>query len=464
MTALEQLGTYLASGKSLPPSVLAIARLRLIDGVAAWIASIGTVEGRALIAFRRQMLEGAPPSERAYFAVATHCALARLSEIDDIHLASMTTAGGIVVPAALTLAASLGRSDPAGIARAIVGGYDALIRLGLAAHGPTILYRGIWPTYFGAAFGVAAVAARLMDLDERQAAHALALALTLAAPGVGHHNAPTTSRWLAVGLASRNGRMAAQAAAAGFTSDLNLLDSGFLPSVFDIKPDLDDLTRGLDQHFLLMDVSFKPWCAARQTMAATQALKDILARGIAPADIAEVEASVLPPHHRMIDHGVAAGDRASHLTSLPYQMAIAALTPEAAFDVAQSPATIPPPVAALMAKVKVTPNDRLLARYPKTWPAHVRVTTAAGNTHEQEVEHVPGDIRLPFDDTQVRDKFRRFTTPVLGGEGVARMLTLAAAALDQERAATELMNAIEQACAAVHTPSNSNPPGRLALV
>src|SRR5262249_45047600 len=158
------------------------ARLRLIDSVAAWIASLGTAEGRALIAFRRQMLEGAPASERAYFAVATHCALARLSEIDDIHLASMTTAGGIVVPAALTLAASLGRSDPAGLARAIVGGYDAMIRLGLAVHGPTILYRGIWPTYFGAAFGVAAVAARLMDLDARQAAHALALALTLAAP------------------------------------------------------------------------------------------------------------------------------------------------------------------------------------------------------------------------------------------------------------------------------------------
>jgi len=464
MTALEQLGAYLASGKSLPPSVLAVARHRVIDTVAAWIAGIGTVEGRRLIALRHEMLAGAPVSERAYFALMTHCALARLSEIDDIHLASMTTAGGIMVPASLTLAAALGVSDPPVIARAIAGGYDTMIRLGLAVHGPTILYRGIWPTYFGAPFGVAAVAARLMDLDERQAAHALALALTLSAPGVGHHNAPTTTRWLAIGMVARNGLMAAHAARNGFTSDLGLLDGNFLPSVYDIKPDTAELTRGLDQHFLLTDVSFKPWCAARQTMPATYALKEILAHGVAPADIVEIEAGVLPPHHRMIDHGVTAGDRASHLTSLPYQMAVAVLMPDAAFDVAQSPDSIPGPIAALMAKVKVTPNERLLARYPRVWPAHVRVATASGTVHEKEVEHVPGDVRLPFDDLQVRDKFRRFSVPVAGAEAAARLAALAATSLDQERAALALIDLIERACASVHTPNHSSPPGRSAFV
>ncbi len=201
MTALEQLGSYLANGRSPSASLLASARLHVVDNVAAWVAGIGTAEGRALLAFRAELQADAAQLPAA---VSTYCALARLSEIDDIHLAAMTTAGGIVVPAALTLAASLKTRDPAALARAIVGGYDAMIRLGLALHGPTILYRGIWPSYFGAAFGVAAVAARLMGHDARQSAHALALALTLSAPGVGHHNAPTTTRWLAVGIAARN--------------------------------------------------------------------------------------------------------------------------------------------------------------------------------------------------------------------------------------------------------------------
>ncbi len=454
-TSLESLGVYLASGKPLPPSVLARAKLHLIDGVGAWIAGMGTAEGRALIAYRHAIETDEHGADPASAALMTHCGLARLSEIDDIHLAAMTTAGGIIVPAALTLAAASGRIDATRLARAIVGGYDAMVRLGLALRGPTILYRGIWPSYFGAGFGVSAVAARLLGLDERQSANALALALTLAAPGVGHHNAPTTTRWLAVGLAARNGLSAARAARAGFTSDLNLLDSGFLPSVYDIKPDAGELTRGLDQHHILMDVSLKPWCAARQTMAATQALKDILARGVAPQDIVEIEVGVLPPHHGMLDHGVKAGDRASHLTSLPYQMAVAALTPDAAFDVGQAPAGLDAAVAALMQKVTVMQNERLLARYPKVWPAHVRLATKSGAVHEQEVEYVPGDIRRPLGDGEIKDKFRRFAMPVLGQDGAGKLLGLAAAALDDGAAAQQLFGALEQACVACADGANS---------
>src|SRR5262249_56808264 len=131
------------------------------------------------------------------------------SEMDDTHLAARTTPGAIVVPAALTICASLPPLEADELAAAIVAGYEVMIRLGLAIDGPTALYRGIWPTYIGAPLGVAAVAARLFKLDETQTGHALASALTLAAPGVGHHNAPTTSRWVAIGNAARGGLTAA---------------------------------------------------------------------------------------------------------------------------------------------------------------------------------------------------------------------------------------------------------------
>src|SRR5262249_25015110 len=148
--------------------------------------------------------------------------------------------------------------------------------------------------------GVAVVAARLLDLDARQCAHALALALVRSAPGAGHHNLTTTSRWLAVGQAAEAGLAAALAARAGFTSDLGLLDGGYLTSVFNLKPDRVVLTQGLGGRFSLAEVPFKPWCAARQTMAATQALIEIISSGIAADTITEVAAFVLPPHRRMI--------------------------------------------------------------------------------------------------------------------------------------------------------------------
>ena len=66
-------------------------------------------------------------------------------------------------------------------------------------------------------------------------------------------------------------------------------------------------------------------------MAATQALKEILAEGVEPQSIARIGVAVLPPHLKMIDHGVTAGDRFSHLTSVQYQMAVAALAPDLAY-------------------------------------------------------------------------------------------------------------------------------------
>src|SRR5262249_60077204 len=97
--------------------------------------------------------------------LATRCALARLSEIDDIDLASMTTPGAIVVLGALTLAASRPAAAAGDVMAAMLAGYEAMTRLGRAIDGPTVLYRGIWPTHFAAPLRLAAVAARLVALD-----------------------------------------------------------------------------------------------------------------------------------------------------------------------------------------------------------------------------------------------------------------------------------------------------------
>jgi len=205
MTVLEQLGAHVARGGAAPPREA--LRLHVADTVGAWIAGSATPEGRALAKFGANQ-------ESVSDRVATNCALARLSEIDDIHLASGITPGALVVPAALTIAASLGRRDVA-LGEAIAVGYDAMVRLGAALGGPSILYRGIWPTYFAAPFGVAAVASRLLGLTETQAAHALGIALILASPGVGRPGGATTSRWLAIGNAARNGVTAALSAQSG---------------------------------------------------------------------------------------------------------------------------------------------------------------------------------------------------------------------------------------------------------
>jgi 2-methylcitrate dehydratase PrpD len=424
MTALEQLGAFVANHRP-DERARAAVRLHVADLIGAWIAACGTAEGRALMAFRKD-------ADALADRVAINVALARLSEIDDIHLAAMITPGAIVVPSALTVAASLPDVTTGDLEAAIVVGYEAMIRLGAAIDGPNVLYRGIWPSYFAAPFGAAAVAARLLKLDETQAANALSAALIMAAPGTGHHAAPTTIRWLAVGHAAGRGLQAALAAGAGFTSDVKIADGELLKNIFAITTNATLLGSGFSAP-ALCQTSFKPWCAARQTMAATQALKEILAEGVEAPSILRIGIAVLPPHLKMIDHGVTPGDRFSHLTSVPYQMALAALAPDRAYGLSIPDGPTPPELAAFMTRIQVRAEEGLLAGgYPQSWPAHVTVT--ASGRRERTVTHVPGDPERPFGEDDVKEKFLRVTAGLLDPDRAEAEFAAALTAVDRPAA------------------------------
>jgi 2-methylcitrate dehydratase PrpD len=443
MNGIDQLAARILALRSDDAVVNEQIGLHVADTVGAWIAATAIVEGKAVIALRRELqgLTGAGVAN-PLDDVALHCALARLSEADDIHLASMTTPGSIVIPAALILAARLAAADAAGLSAAILAGYEAMISLGRAIDGPAILYRGIWPTCFTAAFGTAAVAARLLRLTERQTAHALALALTTSAPSVGQHHAATTARWLCVGHASRNGVTAALAARAGFTADLDLMRSQFLPGIYGIEPDLAAMTdSGRPPAFA--EVSFKPWCAARQTMGATQGLCESVEGGIVAEEITEITAAVPPPHFKMINHGVKAGDRASFMTSLPYQMAVALLEPEARFALSPPSAMPSPALQSLMSRITVTADDSLLPRYPAEWPARVSVATSRGR-RETLVRHVPGDPTRPIDEASLRAKFDRLVAPVLGENATIPLWRTAIEALHSPERPIDLVQQLDQ--------------------
>src|SRR5258708_3446233 len=112
MSALEQLGKFAATYRPDERARMA-ARLHAAHTVGAWLAATGTREGRALAALRKP---GAPVADR----IAINCAMARLSEVDDIHLGSMITPAAIVIPAALTIGSTLGRVDLDDMTAAVV--------------------------------------------------------------------------------------------------------------------------------------------------------------------------------------------------------------------------------------------------------------------------------------------------------------------------------------------------------
>ncbi len=440
MTALEVFGEFSAKPRPLAADVRGLLRLHIADTVAAWVAASHTAEAAQLFAYR----DGLRREESgASLDVAINCAVVRSSEVDDIHLASMMTPGSIVIPAALAIAAARPEADGQALDEAIVAGYEAMIRLGLALNGPALLARGIWPTYFGAAFGVAAAAARLLKLNATQTAHALGFALTQTAPGVGQQNTSTTTRWLAAGNAARNGWQTALAAQGGFTSDLNLFEGRYFPGIYDIAPDIAALTGGLGERVTLREVSFKPWCAARQSMAATQAFKEMIAGDVDAGRIEEIETHVPPPFLRMLDHGVTDADRLSRLTSMPYQIALAALDPDAAFDVGQA-GTVPPAVRTFMEKVKVIADENQMRDFPVKWRARVRMRIG-GAWREREMSDVPGDPAKPFDENAIRAKFKKMAGRTIGDARCDALMAEAVAVVDGKLTPAKLLASIEAA-------------------
>jgi len=443
MSTLELLGAFVArdAAVTIGEADRELLRLHTADIVIAWLAGAYTHEGKDLSASAANRRLG-PMGEGVLGDAMLHCALTRLSEIDDIHLAAGTTPGSVVVPVALTLARALGIADRSTIEAAICAGYDVLVRLGEEMGGASILYRGIWPTYFNAPVGAAVGAARLLGLDEKRCAHAIGLALVTASPNVGQQ-VGKLGRWLLLGNAVRNGLAAAFAARDGFTSDLALLDKPF-HGIYGLKIDGERLLASLQAQPAIREVGFKPWCAARQTMAATQALKELLLEGLDPAAINEIRAYVPPAYLAMVNHGVVPGDRSSHITSLPYQLALAALAPDMMYRLDYAPSPTPPEQQAMLARITVEADESLMEHFPGSWPGRIVVRTGQG-TLERLVVQIPGDPARSPGESGMRAKFLHILQPLVGEARAGGIGNLALGVLERNNAVPELLAEIESA-------------------
>lgn len=125
-----------------------------------------------------------------------------------------------LVPVILALGESLG-STGAEILEAYVVGFEAECRIGRVVN-PDHYERGWHPTSTIGVFGAAAAAARLLKLDVQSTTMALAISASLAS-GV-KANFGTMTKPLHVGQCVRNGLMAAQLAAGGFTAHPGALE------------------------------------------------------------------------------------------------------------------------------------------------------------------------------------------------------------------------------------------------
>ena len=277
MTVISQLAEFVAQANvaALPDAEQTLQRRHILDAVVAAAVGARTGEARSLAA-----LLGARALPEI---IGQRAATIRLSEVDDIHLPSCTTPSAAAVAVALSLAAQAGRFDPVQVASAIWAGTETMTRMGEAVRGPEILYRGVWPSCFAAPLSAAATAARMHGFDAQQTAHALSLALMLSTRGTGRPHGSPSARWVMFALAVACGLSAVEAVQAGYRGDPGLLDGSGFEDSWGFALDRDQLAAASLAHSVYPALSMKPFCSAKQSIAAVEALRTILASGIEPA-------------------------------------------------------------------------------------------------------------------------------------------------------------------------------------
>jgi 2-methylcitrate dehydratase PrpD len=431
MTLLDDLAAFVSSVSlnALSPSTIEQLEVHLFDSLGALAVGATTAEARAAyewvkgIGLDQVSVQG--PSAGTFFSAPLPyslfltCVATRLTEVDDIDLTSCTTPASVVVPSALCVARST-RSSGKQVLEALAAGYDIVTRLGAAVHGPKILYRGVWPTYLCGPMGAAAVCSKILGLTLKQTREALAISLTLSSGLAGRVREGLSSRWITLGWGVQNGLFAALAAARGFCGDSTLLDGLFL-STFGLDLDSRLLLEGLGRDYKVETVGLKPYCTARQALATVEAFQ-ILLKGsrLDPADIESIDVTVPEQYSHMIDKGAFPEDRLGSITSVQYQLALAAYYEDDLFDIHRKLLRNEERVHRLMQKVGVRPSSDLAAMFPQKWAGKISLR-ALGRTYEQTVLTPKGDSNQPMGWNDVQEKIKRLNRSVLAPSEVEKL-------------------------------------------
>ena len=322
-------------------------------------------------------------------------------DYDDGNLLIVGHPSTVLVPAVLALGEKTGASA-ADLAVAYAAGYEVLLRLARGVN--TAHYSKGWhPTSTLGVFGVAAAAARLLDLDTERTATALALAASHAA-GI-KANFGTMTKALHIGQAVRNGILSAKLAAGGFTANPEALEApqGFLavyngPGTFDAAailadPETYEINRGLNP------IKAYPCChSTHGSIEAAQLIR--AAHAFSPDDVDRIDIVVdaLRMPHTDRPHF---GDALAGKFSLQYVVARALINGTVRLEHFDGQAHRDPVVQQLMARTRVT-----AAAGPPTnsFAGEVTVTMTAGETWTAARDPALDPPELHADPPQLWDK------------------------------------------------------------
>ncbi len=424
---LQRFADYAASLRrgELPPEALHGAKRCVIDWFAATLPgggvapatmlseALGTGGGGALL-----YPSGAGTDPRS--AALINGSAAHTIEFDDIFRDAIYHPGAPVIAAALAVAQARGKGGEAFL-RGVIAGYETSNRIGMAVNPSHYTY---WHTTGTVgAFGAAAAAACILDLDQGPTLHAMANAGTLAAGLQQAFRADAMAKPLHAGRAAETGVMVALAAEKGVTGAPDILDGacGF-GAAMSRNPDWQAAADDLGRSFTITRTTVKNHAACGHTHAAIDGVLALAAEhGLTPGDVAHIRVGSYAKATEIT------GSKTPRTAfeakfSLPYCVSAALVCGRVRVD-AFSPERLDDPVLrGLIERVELSIDDEAEAAFPGRRSATVEIETTDGRTFSHYSPTRKGDPDNPLSDGELADKFNELVEPVTGAAAAADLL------------------------------------------
>ncbi len=318
-------------------------------------------------------------------------ALTHILETDDLHKASVTHPGCVIVPAALTVA-SRQNASAIEFLTSVLHGYEASCRIGNAV-GPAH-YR-IWHnTATCGPFGSAMAVSSLLGLNVEQCVDALGNAGTQSSGLWQFLETGAMSKHLHAGRAAEAGLVSADLAALGVTGPPAILEGnkGFFRATC---PDADPgaVLRSPEEPWQLCLTSIKPWPCCRHTHpvvdAALELHKKVDGRSIERIEVASYQAAL-----DVCDRPQPTTEYAAKF-SLQHCVCTALLDGHLGFE------SFGPEQRRRLAqygnRISVSRSASIEAEYPGNWGGSLSVTLSDGSRHTASRTDCLGDPEYPLD-------------------------------------------------------------------
>lgn len=358
-------------------------------------------------------------------------------ELDDLHNESSAHPEVVIFPAALA-ASELSDGGGKRFIEAVMAGYEVMTRLGKALHPANHYARGFHPTGTCGAFGAAAAASIILELDQEQTINALGIAGSQAAGSMEFLTDGAWSKRLHAGWAAHNGLIAALLAQRGFKGPATIIEGrfGFLHSYSD-GADPDKVLVDLGKPFEIMKTSIKLHACCRYKQGPIDGILSIIRENnLKPEDVRRVTLGILKAGFPIVAEPKELKYNPRTLVdaqfSMPFGAAVAILYGKASLNEYSQENIESARIKEMMGRVACVEAPELEVVFPKQWPASVELVTEDGRRFSIRVDYPKGDPENPLSWEELLSKFDDLTSAVYPAERRKKIVSRVQA-LEQEQ-------------------------------